>query len=34
MLIAVGTWFIAIAPLLDDLTRVDGVFRDAPRELR
>jgi len=34
VLIAVGMWFIAIAPLLDDLTRIGGVFRDAPRELR
>jgi len=34
VLLAVTTWFVAIAPLLDDLTRVGGVFRDAPRELR
>lgn len=32
--IAIAVWFIAIAPLLDDLTRVGGVFRDPPRELR
>ena len=32
--IAIGVWFIAIEPLLDDLIRVGGVFRDPPRELR
>jgi hypothetical protein len=32
--IAIAMWFVAIAPLLDDLTRVGGVFRDPPRELR
>jgi hypothetical protein len=34
LLIAIALWFIAIAPLLDDLTRVGGVFRDTPRRLR
>ena len=34
VLIALGMWFVAIAPLLDDLIRVGGVFRDPPRELR
>lgn len=34
VLIAVAVWFIALAPLLDDLTRVGGVFRDPPRQLR
>jgi hypothetical protein len=34
LVIAIVTWFVAIAPLLDDLTRDGGVFRDAPRELR
>ena len=34
VLIAVAIWFIALAPLLDDLTRVGGVFRDPPRVLR
>jgi hypothetical protein len=34
VVIVVGLWFVAIAPLLDDLTRVGGVFRDGPRELR
>ena len=34
VVIVVGLWFVAIAPLLDDLTRVGGVLRDAPRELR
>jgi hypothetical protein len=34
VLIAVTTWFVAIAPLLDDMTRVGGVFRDPPRQLR
>lgn len=34
VLIVIALWFVAIAPLLDDLTRVGGVFRDAPRELR
>jgi hypothetical protein len=31
--IAIGVWLIAIGPLLDDLTRVGGVFRDPPRQL-
>ena len=34
VLIAIAMWFVAIAPLLDDLTRVGGVFRDSPRQLR
>jgi hypothetical protein len=33
-LIAIAMWFIVLAPLLDDLTRVGGVFRDPPRRLR
>jgi hypothetical protein len=32
--IVIAAWFIAISPLLDDLTRIGGVFRDPPRELR
>jgi hypothetical protein len=32
--IVLGVWFIAIGPLLDELTRVGGVFRDPPRQLR
>jgi hypothetical protein len=34
VLIAIAMWFIVLAPLLDDLTRVGGVFRDPPRQLR
>jgi hypothetical protein len=34
VLIAIAIWLIALAPLLDDLTRVGGVFRDPPRVLR
>ncbi|MGH9135388.1 MAG: hypothetical protein ACRDZZ_15720 [Ilumatobacteraceae bacterium] len=33
-LIAAATWVVALAPLLDDLTRVGGVFREPPRQLR
>ena len=34
VLIAIAMWFIVLAPLLDDLTRVGGVFRDPPRQLQ
>lgn len=32
--IVIGVWLVAIAPLLHDLIRVGGVFRDPPHQLR